>query len=338
MLDNIEELFPSIPGVEDNDSTPHFLLGKDACVGSLRKMQGDDDESDCNACKGVLMVDKTTQAVTSKNQEGETNEEQEQEEERLLCYFKSTDVTVTLPQQGTSITNVTTTTARGKIFVTTKRVLFVAHEEEAAAFDLSVNAYCISLHALMSEPTHSVYCQLATTAGVQDQQQEQEFDTPCAEVVIQPVIAKDGVDQTKGQELCQTLFNALTKLINLNPIRDDDDDDSDGEERGDIMGMSGSRGLASMMFGFFGASGDVRTQLLDDKVDEEEDIVYRIDSSNQISGADDTHTMTEEESERRDRMLSHLDNLLVVPPEYERMEGQFEDASEDDKDSDRDIL
>jgi hypothetical protein len=356
MLNNIEKLFPSIPGV-DNDGTPHFLLGKDACVGSLRKLQGDDDdddETDCNACEGVLMVDKTIQTGTSNNQEGGTNEDdEEEEEERLLCYLKSTDVTVTLPQQGTSITNVTTT--RGKIFVTTKRVLFVAHEEEAAAFDLSVNAYCISLHALMSEPTHSVYCQLvsATTDGVcpsdllrpraedeQDQEQEQEFDSPSAEVVIKPVIAKDGVDQTKGQELCQTLFNALTKLINLNPIRDDDDDDdddSDGEEGGDIMGMSGSRGLASMLFGFFGASGDGPTQLYG-KVDEKEDIVYRIDSSNQISGPDDTHAMTEEESERRDRMLSHLDNLLVVPPEYERMEGQFEDASEDDKDSDQDIL
>lgn len=331
MLGNIEKLFPPILG--SHDGTPHFLLGNDACVGSLRKLQGEESEKKEHAEGDLLMANNTTQPSTNYQGEGEQQgEAAEEEEERLLCYLKSTDVTVNLPHYKKSFSNI-----RGKIFVTTKRLFFVTHDDEAASFDFSMNAYCISLHALMSEPTHSVYCQLVNDdGGVQEETtNDEEFDTASAsEVVIQPVL--DGADQDKGQSLCQTLFNALTKLINLNPILDDD-----GEEDGGIMGLlAGSGGLATMYGAGLVAGGDEgSTQEYDDYDDDVyDDIVYRVDSK-QISVAQDMHTiMTEEESEHRARMLRHLDSLLVVPPEYENiMEGQFEDANEDET-SDEDIL
>mmetsp|Transcript_15811 Transcript_15811/g.29836 ORF Transcript_15811/g.29836 Transcript_15811/m.29836 type:complete len:338 (+) Transcript_15811:148-1161(+) len=337
MFSNIEKIFPLIgQSHSDDDGTPRFLLGKDACVGALRKVDYDYKTRSGNQTEGSPTLD-TMQPQRILDQAGQEGVQEEGGTERLLCYLKSTEVAVDLPlhYNHTSFSNI-----RGTIFVTTKRVFFVAHDDDMASFDFAINAYCISLHALMSEPTHSVYCQLVLSEqqgsqgdvlvlGQKEDEPQDDLDPPSAEVVIKPI--QDGVEQGTDESLCQDLFNALTKLINLNPILDEDEDE------GGMGFSSGSSGGLAAMFGLLAEDQGSIHQYDDEDADadDDDDLVYRIDS-NQISKMDTT-TMTIEESENRARMLSHLDSLLVVPPQFEITEGQFEDAIEDHRNSEEDI-
>ena len=90
--------------------------------------------------------------------------------------------------------------------------------------------------------------------------------------------------------LCQNFFSALCKLVSLHPcdVDDDDGDEMFGQE--EMIWAPASSGTGTDAF-----------------PDEEE------------GGA------TEEE---RQAMLDHLDSILVVKPEFEIQEGQFEDADE----------
>ena len=88
----------------------------------------------------------------------------------------------------------------------------------------------------------------------------------------------------------QSIFDALCKLVSLHPIEDDDDDN----EAGGQFFVQDDFVCAPLAFG--------------DGEDEEE------------RGATE---------EARQAMLDHLDSLLVVRPDLEIVEGQFDDAEEE---------
>jgi hypothetical protein len=116
-------------------------------------------------------------------------------------------------------------------------------------------------------------------------------DDNVLEVTIVPAQEKDG----------QVLFDALCKLVSLHPIpqdEDDNDDDSNDDAFGgeDFIWAPGVSGTTTA----FG----------DDMVEEG-------------SGGGATE-------QQRAAMLGRLDNLLVVNPQFEVQEGQFEDAEDYD--------
>ena len=73
--------------------------------------------------------------------------------------------------------------------------------------------------------------------------------------------------------------------------------------------------------------------------DMQEEMVVRMDndivtatSTNKNLFLEEPMQGEEETHERRNKELSRLDNLLVVPPELEIQPGQFDDADSDDDD------
>lgn len=159
------------------------------------------------------------------------------------------------------------TPVEGNLFISSCQVFFAA---KSSTDDLAIGATCILMHAMTEEPELSVYLQL----------QEDSEDT--MEITITPI----------DSDSCQTLFNALCRLVSLHPVEDDDDDNSDrffGND--DLIWAPSSRAFGN------------------DEVDEEE------------YGAT---------AQERQAMLDHLDNILVVKPEFDIKEGQFDDAEEED--------
>merc|ERR1712038_547375 len=147
-------------------------------------------------------------------------------------------------------------------------------------------------------------CQLADEFGLNDD--EEGYISP-PEIFFYPPTDDENNDK---KELCQQLFDSLSKLINLNPIMDDEDDGA---------GMGGLAAMLAM------AANSSRND------DEDDDMICRIDASQMVTAWDDKSQEDEgAPSNERSQMLERLANMLVVPPEYE-VDGQFDDADEDDR-------
>lgn len=93
----------------------------------------------------------------------------------------------------------------GKAIVTTERIVFVANVE--VEYDASIDAECILLHATLEDPP-SIYLQIQETSA--------EVEAPM-ELTIVP----------DEESSCYALFEALSKLVAMHPIYDDDIDDGD---------------------------------------------------------------------------------------------------------------
>jgi hypothetical protein len=177
----------------------------------------------------------------------------------------------------------------GEIFVTRAQVLFVAKDQDQSDSDIAIGAACIVLHAMMEEPQMAVYLQL----------NESDTSPGQSAFVFGPSEEKDGTAESNGpleatiepveQDDCQRLFDSLCKLVALHPTEDDEDDTGNFD---------------SDMFG----GGD--------------DLIWAPAHASTVS-SDGSEGATETE---RDVMLERLDNLLVVRPEFEVQEGQFDDA------------
>jgi hypothetical protein len=151
-------------------------------------------------------------------------------------------------------------TVEGELFVSSCQVLFAAKSSDD---DLAIGATCILMHAMAEEPDLSVYLQL-----------QEEYSEDTLEVTITPI----------DSDSCQTIFDALCKLVNLHPVVDDDDADES-----DLIWTPAAQAF-----------------------EDDED------------GAEG-HFAAEE----RQAMLDRLDSILVVKPEFDITEGQFDDAEED---------
>lgn len=95
---------------------------------------------------------------------------------------------------------------------------------------------------------------------------------------------------------CQVLFDALCKLVSSHPLELDDDDDDQGNDEGGAPAFGGGFAIS-------------------------DDLIWAPSVNGLGDGQDD--------QEERTAMLARLDNMLVVPPEFEIQEGQFDDADED---------
>ena len=205
---------------------------------------------------------------------------------------------------------------QGEMFITNTQILFVAIERDQSQYDLAIGAACIVLHAMTDEPELSVYLQLSSSSSSCVGEQQQQQQQPPTEVTLTPIHNENDND-------CQRIFDALCKLISLNPIEPDDDDDGGGSGGGNMM-MDGMFGL-----GGTGTGGFVDDNDGDDDIDDDGFIwapTTAASSNNKTSDG----TATTSEEEERDAMLERLDNLLIVPPQFE--DGQFDDAIEENDD------
>jgi hypothetical protein len=204
-------------------------------------------------------------------------------EERILCGPLAAQATfIGLDNEEEDDRKMEEEEVRGTVLVTSEVLLFwTADRDTGKRLDLRADAVCIDLHALTQDEPPSVYIQMTNSSAE---------DNPL-ELTLQPV----------NQEACQSLFEAISKLISLHPI--------DPNENGDGRGM------------FLGDT----------------DEMVWAPPTNGLSADDDAPEPTEEE---RDQMLARLDNMLIVPPEFERPdtdEGQFDDAEEEEEEEE-DIL
>ncbi len=255
-----------------------------------------------------------------------------------------------------------------QIFVTTKRVLFVHHSKKAKPnegrdegddmngnidteinvghHDFIMDAGCISLHALTTDPINAVYCQLSEEMDMKTDEststnnqplhtnpQQQQPQPQPSEIYMEPIHVNENGngDGDDSKNACQDLFRALSKLMNMNP--DPYDSNIDGGGGGGLAAMLGL--MASAYGGGMDMDGDgmgmgmgmgmgdnVYNESNGEGEHDDDDMICRINGGNGIEAT----------PQQRAAMLERLDNLLVVPPEYEigGTEGQFDDADENE--------
>lgn len=271
------------------------------------------------------------------------NNSTNQEEEYILFHSPSIKVSWSVDSQpDESFQNSGFQNIMGKLYVTSKRIFFVASSEKNSTYDFAIDAACISLHAMASEPQWNVYCQL--TDDIQDicWNPRGDKDTTQETIIIETKNNKSPspieiyfTPVDTPEDKCQLLFKAMTKLATLNPVEDEDDDDY---WRGNANTDNNSgNGLASMI-GTMAGKGTIDNDNI--YHDDDGDVIYRVDSSNIT---DHCETV---ENDRRQQMLNRLDNLLEVPSDSDvetnsgasrkrplkvdrSVDGQFDDAEED---------
>lgn len=188
--------------------------------------------------------------------------------------------------------------AIGEVHITQSQVLFMASDSSEAEKtsqdqDWAIGATCIHLHAMTDEPEVSVYLQLAEEGGDGES---------TLEVTLIPV----------DPQFCQSLFDGLCKLVARHPLELDDDDDGPNFGGGNF---------------FMGGGGD------------SDDLIWSpaaaADRGGHGSAINIDSDMRDGEAteEERDAMLERLDNLLMVRPEFEVQDGQFDDAEEDEEEA-----
>lgn len=290
----LESLLPTLP---DEDGVNRFLRGKEANLGSIRSYHTESTEN---------YVD--SKSNNDNNNASQIEDDYQVKEEKILCYFNS--VSVTIQNAPTEYEGII-----GQLIVSTKRVFFIAYSEKDTEKDFVVDAQCISLHAMMSEPDHSVYCQLAD-----DNEDDEDYTGP-SEIFFYPQISSNETQEKitdieeRKRNLSQALFDSFTELINLNPVFDENE--NDGGAAGGLMAMLGMLSENS-------------------QYDEDDDMICRVDPSNIIMGmGEENQNDNDPSNNERTQMLEQLDNLLVVPPEYE-IDGQFDDADEEEENSEED--
>jgi hypothetical protein len=176
-----------------------------------------------------------------------------------------------------------------------------------------------------------------TSNGVDenDEEVEEEDGTEMSGDGTIEVYFKPEVHDEEGEDanvdrcnvICQRIFKSLTKLASLNPSGESDDG---------VHGGGGFFSMLSLMAGIgngFGNGFDGEMVIANHDGDGDDDMVFRLGASNNFVENDDESEMAA--NMERNAMLRRLDDMLVVPPEYEiasSNDGQFDDAVEEDED------
>jgi hypothetical protein len=219
----------------------------------------------------------------------------------------------------------------GHVYVTPYQLWFVAdHDSE---YDLVIGGSCIPLHAVTDgddyeddddnddddndndqedttdrekkekEATTTATTTKSSSPGVYLQISEGGI----TELTLIPTTTTTAVEQDdsnhdndNSSSSAQILFQALCRLVSMNPSTPEDDDDycdDEYEGNGDLGGGDDMIWAKNPMSAFLGAEEE----------DEDEDDTYNNNGP-------------------RSAMLARLDQLLVVQPEFEILDGQFDDA------------
>ncbi len=195
----------------------------------------------------------------------------------------------------------------GKIFITVSQILFVSSTETENTVSDSTTSETKTTpedHDWAIGATcihlHAMAEEPQQSIYLQLSEEGGDDDDSTLEVTLIPLDHQD----------CQILFDGLCKLVARHPLQLDDDDDGPG------FGGPG---------GFFMAAGDAGG----------DDMIWAPSAGvgSLIPEDDDDEEGGATEDERM-AMLARLDNMLIVQPDMEVHDGQFDDADEDDDDDD----
>ena len=355
-------LLPPLPIMEDG--RPKLFQGSSAQLSQLRSFK---------------------YAYNSSNNNDINGDDDDDEKETILCHIPH----ISMERRGGLWDNnddndeaCSCGTTIGQLFVSTRRVFFVAAETtngRSDAADMAMDAHCISLHAMTSSSSSSgkddtrssasissddgndnessgvmmyVYCQISSDSlvvqggGGNMLEETNDIDlgvVPAVvgpmEVILSPIYKDNDVHGTRSTSCntthtteteresnvnkCQLIFQALSRLATLNPMEEEGGDDhGTGSTGGGLMAM-----LAMM------SGADISTSQNNDEM------ICRIDP-HQLDTPPwgEQHGMELPQDQdgpststsRRQQELDRLDDLLVVPPELEVHQGQFDDAESDD--------
>ena len=285
-------------------------------------------------------------ACNGKDDDQNKDEEDDDEEEGLLAYHPDATVMLRNSYADTDVEDDgTDASAKGHLFVTTRRILFLSASSSAGGGDndtASIDAGCVVLHALSEceERGWHVYCQLDDGSGGGGSGGDDSNGIP-DEAYFYP--SSEGAE---GQEkdACQRMFDAFSALASLNPIYGDGDDNVGGGGGGGGF-FSMVAGIGGMMMGGGDDEGGMMMMGGGDDADNDE-IVCRLGEGINLNGGFGPTTDAAGEGdngdggateEERAAMLERLDGMLMVPAEYEiasgeenenEKGGQFDDAEE----------
>jgi len=280
----MESFFPPPPS---DDSSQRLYRGLEAGLQKLRQYSASPKKAEIESTSAAEK--RSSDAVDDSTMQ-----------EKMLFHLPLIQVTFQIETD--SSPSPTFQNVKGQAFVTTKRLFFLSSLD--IAHDLAIDSCCITLHAMTCEPEIGVYCQLSYSAGFIGNSEE------TAEIHFFPI---NDTGKVQVKELCQELFDSLSRLASLNPVHGEEND---------------AGGLAAMM-GMMAASGEYPA--LDGGFD---DMVCQIDPKQITNLLDDGNTGGATTLERQ-AMLERLDNVLTVPSEHEAtvynggVSGQFDDADED---------
>ena len=260
-----------------------------------------------------------------------SEEDDEEEEEGLLAYHPDATVMLRNSYAEDDEDEGTGASAKGHLFVTTRRILFLSASSSTGGGDndaASIDAGCVVLHALSEceERGWHVYCQLDDGSGGGGSGGDDSNTIP-DEAYFYP--SSDGGGEGQQKDACQRMFDAFSALASLNPIYGDDDDNAGGGGGG-FFGMMA--GMGEMMTGGDDADNDEMVCRLGEGIN----LSGGFGPTTDAAGDDDNGNGGATEEERA-AMLERLDGMLVVPAEYEiasgednenEQGGQFDDAEE----------
>mmetsp|Transcript_21967 Transcript_21967/g.36351 ORF Transcript_21967/g.36351 Transcript_21967/m.36351 type:complete len:270 (-) Transcript_21967:57-866(-) len=186
--------------------------------------------------------------------------------------------------------------ASGMAVITEDALLFQCSQN--SDYSVAMDAECILLHA-QAEDDCVLYLQLAEEANNNN-------IAPGDEEVMELTLTLESAND------CQQIFDALSQLVSLHPVHDNDDnDDADNSAAGMMMMMMGNGHEENYGDDMVVAERQLREQTAGETTEDEE----------------------------RNAMLDRLDTMLVVPPHLEQPneqgaddddgEGQFDDAEDD---------
>ena len=212
---------------------------------------------------------------------------------------------------------------KGDLVVSSRRIFFLSSagsegaEATKSCTDLTVDAGCLSLHAVASPSSVGddggddgwhVYCQLTDGEG------DGEY-----ELLLHP---RPTASEKNVDRLCRNMFEALSHMARLNPYTLGDGGKGEGD------GYLGGANFAAND-GDENYHGQQMVAMLGDGV-------------GSGFGFDEKGGGGIPSEEERMAMLQRLDGMLVVPKEYEvdavNVEGKFDDAESDEDGDDDNIL
>ncbi|CAB9515696.1 expressed unknown protein [Seminavis robusta] len=291
----------------DGDGLPgHIMVVGDAAASTnMQPLQSAIETGDDGAIAAALnqlmdeskdervLMDRISVLVSIKRGDQEEEEEEEVDNEKEMT---GVEETAEIRLGDTSIQMFSLT-------VTSERCLFVAssqsHQNDASPSSSNIESPTSKSRDSFQVEAESIqlHAQSSEPVSVYLQVEGAEEESYPQEITILP---DKKYEEQEKMKLCEMLFENITQLIELHPIQDDSG------------GAGGMMGMMSNMMGMMG--GQQQTPM-----------IMGVDNNDNLGPSSMEATPDE-----RAAMLEKLDNMLVVKPGVEIVNGQFSDAEEDD--------